>query len=110
MPVVPHIPPPQVNECAVRGDTWKLVTRVIKRHKRLEKVGQGQAEGGGSRGTGGASAESNRANRFDLKRLTPAEEAEESHPIDAYQWIPTRRTVRYLDRGVRAYPALPRCR
>ncbi|EFJ52844.1 hypothetical protein VOLCADRAFT_115780, partial [Volvox carteri f. nagariensis] len=28
----------QVNECALRGDTWKLVTRAIKRHKKLEKV------------------------------------------------------------------------
>ncbi|GFR43398.1 hypothetical protein Agub_g4477, partial [Astrephomene gubernaculifera] len=28
----------EVNECALRGDTWKLVTRAIKRHKHLEKV------------------------------------------------------------------------
>ncbi|KXZ52040.1 hypothetical protein GPECTOR_10g1063 [Gonium pectorale] len=28
----------EVNECSLRGDTWKLVTRAIKRHKNLEKV------------------------------------------------------------------------
>ncbi|GLI70323.1 hypothetical protein VaNZ11_015278, partial [Volvox africanus] len=28
----------EINECALRGDTWKLLTRAIKRHKRLEKV------------------------------------------------------------------------
>ncbi|KAG2501995.1 hypothetical protein HYH03_000491 [Edaphochlamys debaryana] len=28
----------EVNECALRGDTWKIVHRAIKRHKHLEKV------------------------------------------------------------------------
>eukprot|EP00198_Chlamydomonas_reinhardtii_P007151 XP_001696487.1 predicted protein [Chlamydomonas reinhardtii] len=28
----------EVNECALRGDTWKVVTRAIKRHKYLDKV------------------------------------------------------------------------
>ncbi|KAG2445343.1 hypothetical protein HYH02_008808 [Chlamydomonas schloesseri] len=28
----------EVNECALRGDTWKVVTRAIKRHKFLDKV------------------------------------------------------------------------
>ncbi|MEW5308029.1 MAG: hypothetical protein WDW38_000018 [Sanguina aurantia] len=33
-----HMNSLEVNECALRGDTWRVVTRAIKRHKHLEKV------------------------------------------------------------------------
>ena len=29
----------EVNECALRGDTWRVVHRAIKRHRHLDKVG-----------------------------------------------------------------------
>lgn len=48
----PHAP--QVNECALRGDTWLVVGRAIKRHKHLDKVGTARGGGvGWGRGTPG---------------------------------------------------------